>query len=316
MGAPNQFSNVGWLPQYQSTWERQEFPNWTSMNNTPSWWQPNPYAVSFSQSRGTPPGTQQEALGLYQQPWRRPRQNSHLTNLYPRSFHDLHAERSYLLATLQHENDKALEILRKVPTLEQGLAQAVTESTVFRRKVKKQIGWLKHRLRETTNQEQRMLARLGQLSHEIQSRERIVSVENELMFLRNGIGGSQVDVRFPQFHPQTCPVSYHQHFPMAWAPMQQQQEGNAAVHWQLGPEVPMRPIETTSYQPTNEEDSLNDAQENDSNSQLAESRSAPRSASLNDADLRILETTTRFSYPFSPGCRRLSLQVISTVPNI
>jgi hypothetical protein len=53
------------------------------------------------------------------------------------------------------------------------------ESFYRRRKVKKRLGWLRRRLDETSRQEKNILARLGQLTFEIQTRERWTQIEYE-----------------------------------------------------------------------------------------------------------------------------------------
>lgn len=94
-----------------------------------------------------------------------------------RSFSELHAERSYLLNTLQQQTRQATDILRKIPPLEEKLLQ--DHPSNIRRRVKKQIAWLKHSLDETTSQEQAILARLGQLILELQCRDRLAQIEDE-----------------------------------------------------------------------------------------------------------------------------------------
>jgi hypothetical protein len=84
----------------------------------------------------------------------------------PRYIEDLRTERTYLLNLLRVENEKATELLSRIPFLEWG----VVDNTVppLRRKMRKQLGWVRHRLRETTQQEQAIMIRLGQLMGEIQ----------------------------------------------------------------------------------------------------------------------------------------------------
>lgn len=81
---------------------------------------------------------------------------------------EFHAERSYLLSSLQQENIKATDLLRKLPPLEEKLA--FSEIAYVRRRARKQIGWLRYRINETTRQERTILNRLAQLAQEIQER--------------------------------------------------------------------------------------------------------------------------------------------------
>lgn len=106
-----------------------------------------------------------------------PRYTRTTTNPYPRSLADLQAERTYLLSTLQAENSQATNLLRRVAPLEETLS--LPQETGIRRSAKKQLGWLKHQIKEATRQEKAILAQLGQVSHEIQSRERWNQIESE-----------------------------------------------------------------------------------------------------------------------------------------
>jgi hypothetical protein len=92
-------------------------------------------------------------------------------------FDHLHAERGYLLSVLQEENDKATEFLRRVQPLESSLT--ITTSHSLRRSLKKQLGWLRCRIRETSRQERSILTRLGQLAYEIQARDRQNQIQYE-----------------------------------------------------------------------------------------------------------------------------------------
>jgi hypothetical protein len=94
-----------------------------------------------------------------------------------RDFVGLHAERLYLLNCLQHENKKATDILRETLVLEEVLM--FSTASPGRREAKKKLVWLGFRIKETNHQEQAILARLGQLSFEIQCRDRVMQVEAE-----------------------------------------------------------------------------------------------------------------------------------------
>lgn len=97
----------------------------------------------------------------------------------PRSFGNLHTERCYLLSSLQHENDKATELLGKITKLEKLIDRDEPGSRVGR--ARKQLAWLKNRLYEATSQERAILGRLGEISQEIQCRERVGQIENEVL---------------------------------------------------------------------------------------------------------------------------------------
>jgi len=94
-----------------------------------------------------------------------------------RSLENLITERSYLFNSLQRENAKATDLLGRILTLEAGIdLEGVPK---LQRKMRKQLGWLKHRLGETDQQAKAILARLGQLTYEIQSIDRWTQVEQE-----------------------------------------------------------------------------------------------------------------------------------------
>ncbi|PBP27353.1 hypothetical protein BUE80_DR001622 [Diplocarpon rosae] len=97
--------------------------------------------------------------------------------LSPRSFEDLHLERAYLVDSLHQQNPKVTQLLRRIGHLEEKLSQDGFH--FVRRKNKKHIGWLKCQLEEVTQQEQSILTRLGQVTYEIQSRERWAQIEHE-----------------------------------------------------------------------------------------------------------------------------------------
>lgn len=135
-------------------------------------------------------------------------QNPHVKISPPRSFEDLHRERTYLLSSLQQEDHKATELLKRLPPLEVLMQNPTSRSG--HRKAKRQLGWLRHRLGETTKQEKSILARLGQLSWEIQSRERLVQIDCERREMERSMGVRQsswlaptsgFDARGTEFQP-------------------------------------------------------------------------------------------------------------------
>jgi hypothetical protein len=102
----------------------------------------------------------------------------HIPQPFPRSFDELHTERLYLIDCLQSENHKATEFLRTIATLGEKLVEE-NDSFRGRKKAKKRLRWLRHRLNETNRQEKRVLAHLAQLTLEIQTTERRTQVEYE-----------------------------------------------------------------------------------------------------------------------------------------
>jgi hypothetical protein len=135
----------------------------------------------------------------------------HIPQPLPRSFDELHTERFYLLDCLQIENHKATELLRSITPLEESLIQ--NEHFFRRKKTKKRLGWLRRRLDETSRQEKRILARLGQVYFEIQTRERWTQIEYErrqhetqLYYAQGGYGMQQpqLDPASANFQPGGC----------------------------------------------------------------------------------------------------------------
>jgi hypothetical protein len=126
----------------------------------------------------------------------------------PRYIEDLTTERTYLLNTLRIENERARELLNRVPLLECGVMD--NEVPQMRRKMRKQLGWIRHRLNETNLQEQAIMARLGQLMEEIRLAEnRRMQMEMESFnFQRmhdaavNNMQSLHLDPRTPTFHSE------------------------------------------------------------------------------------------------------------------
>jgi hypothetical protein len=222
-----------------------------------------------------------------------------------RSSDALHAERSYLLSSLEHENLKAVALLRQIPPLEEQLAQAHPGS----RKIKKQIGWLKSRLEEATRQEETILARLGQLTHEIHIRERWIQIENErrewqcqtIMGISQGIGGLQLNAATPEFLPRS---PYPLWGPRQWS-AEQQHFSYGRLNWPgiaPAPEFDWQeilptpfPIKRPESQDCSEDIAPGDTKRE--HGELLRPLLSHRSASFNDAKLKVLETSTKYLYP-------------------
>ncbi len=118
-----------------------------------------------------------------------------------RSFEELQVERSYLINCLQREDSKATELLKKIRHL-QDTSHGATDGSVHR-KLKRQLGHFKSRMCQSTKQEKMILARLGQVTYEIQSKERWSRVENERLQQWNCHGFEQMrlDGTCPEFIP-------------------------------------------------------------------------------------------------------------------
>jgi len=143
----------------------------------------------------------------------RPFKNSYRLNFpaqRPRSLEQLQAERAYLLGILQRENEKATEFLRRIPPLEETIL--LSHNSHVRRAVKKQLGWLKYRIRETISQEKSIIARLGELSFDILSRERwnqienkrrqrFLALDNHQRLFAQSMASTQFNPSSPEFYP-------------------------------------------------------------------------------------------------------------------
>jgi hypothetical protein len=128
-----------------------------------------------------------------------------------RSFDELQVERSYLVNSLQREDLKATELLKKIRHL-QDACHDVIEGPL-QRKLKKQLGHFKNRMCQCTKQEKTILARLGQVTYEIQSKERWSRIENERLQQWNCPGFERMNINetYPESTPQ---CAYAQQWPV------------------------------------------------------------------------------------------------------
>lgn len=145
-----------------------------------------------------------------------------------RALEELHLERSYLIDSLQIQTQIANQLRRKIPILESKLQQPGLRP--LHRKIRKQLGWLKSRLGQSSQQEQTISSRLDELASEIQTREQWAQMEQEQllrnMHQREQISGYQqglcelkklsLDPTQPEFRPQGL-------FPHTFCPQWQEQ---------------------------------------------------------------------------------------------
>jgi hypothetical protein len=129
------------------------------------------------------------------------------SNFNARYIEDLRIERTYLLNSLRIENERATDLLNRVPQFENGVVDNALPQ--MRRRMRKQLGWVRHRLNETNQQEQAIMVRLGQLMEEIRwAEERNMQVEMESRQLQqmhdNAVHSMQMlhlDPTTPMFQP-------------------------------------------------------------------------------------------------------------------
>jgi len=166
------------------------------------------------------------------------RSNTHrygvgIVELQPRSFADLLFERQYLLEILHSENQRATNLLRRVPPLEEILSLK-TEPQIHR-SAKKQLGWLRYRIKECIRQEKAILSQLGKVSHEIQARERWHHIENERQLQFQALSNVNIQTIYKGGQPmQLNPLSSEFRpqgilFP-EWIPQQPAQQWNPSVY--------------------------------------------------------------------------------------
>jgi hypothetical protein len=307
MLTPNHISSEGMGQQGEITVHSANSPSPSGKIITPpssQSWHPNPNATPFPKSTPSSPERKYKP-SRFNFMRRGPQHNlNHPRNSF-RSSGALHAERSYLLSSLEHENLKAVALLRQISPLEEQLAQAHRGA----RKIKKQIGWLRSRLEEASRQEETILAWLGQLTHEIQIRERWGQIENErrewqcrmIMGVFQGIGGLQLNAATPEFQPQAPCLPWS---PMHWS-AHQQQFSYGRLNWPRiapAPEFDWQEIPPTPFPLKNSgsQDCSEDVAEGDTkgaNAELLRPLLHHRPASCNDAKLTVLETSTKYLYP-------------------
>ncbi|CAJ2513744.1 Uu.00g018630.m01.CDS01 [Anthostomella pinea] len=98
--------------------------------------------------------------------------------LWPRPFGEIHSERAYLLDKLQEHDSEARELFGRLPTVEEHISWSVNVPDELK-KARKHRGWLKQRIKDTVEEERKVMARLGEIHVELQCRERWCQVERE-----------------------------------------------------------------------------------------------------------------------------------------
>ncbi|KAI4867069.1 hypothetical protein F4820DRAFT_468292 [Hypoxylon rubiginosum] len=114
----------------------------------------------------------------------------------PRSFGELHRERLYLLEMLQQHDQRAIDLFKRVPIVDEQLKMA--ETLDEQKKAKKHRSWLRRHIGDTVEEEKNILTRLSELHVEIQCQERWHQVQKE-RDMRNL--GKQHASSYPVFIP-------------------------------------------------------------------------------------------------------------------
>ncbi|KAK4241952.1 hypothetical protein C8A03DRAFT_29847 [Achaetomium macrosporum] len=102
---------------------------------------------------------------------------SAVQSLDPRPLEELHNERSYLLYELQKQGDRATRLFQRYAAVEARLADAQTAAET--RKCKKEAALVRAKIAESTQQEQLILLRLGEIHVELQNRDRWMQVHHQ-----------------------------------------------------------------------------------------------------------------------------------------
>ncbi|VBB76954.1 Putative protein of unknown function [Podospora comata] len=99
-------------------------------------------------------------------------------SLDPRPLEQLHNERSYLVYNLQKQGQRATRLFQKYAALEALMSGNQTPAEA--KKSKREMSSLKNKISESTQQEQLILIRLGELHIELQNRDRWMQVHQPL----------------------------------------------------------------------------------------------------------------------------------------
>ena len=248
--------------------------------------------------------------------------SSHIPQPFPRYFEELHPERWYLLDCLQIENRKATELLLSIALLEERLAE--NNKSFFRPgKIKKRLGWLRGRLNEANRQERGILTRLGQVTLEIQTRERWTQIENERRMYEyelyqqyyHGFQGRQqtpLNPASPEFQPRGYHVCREPRPPVSCQQWEfyDGQEGSEGTYEPAAEKASSYPSDLAAQRSPSQEDAPDGLETIPYPSLHREIRSVSlihRSSSLNIAAEQLGVLSTNTATTLVPKVKRLSL---------
>ncbi|KAF6801180.1 hypothetical protein CSOJ01_11955 [Colletotrichum sojae] len=100
----------------------------------------------------------------------------------PGSFEQLYNERAYLAASLRSQGERSIDLMRRLSTMQDKIDHGLPPDE--RRKSRKKAALLKSKISEATAQEKAIMLRLGDISQELNIRERWMQVQHE-MYERN-----------------------------------------------------------------------------------------------------------------------------------
>ena len=214
----------------------------------------------------------------------------------PPRLEELYAERTYLLSNLQQENLKATDLLRKLPPLEEILTRGQSSQT--RRRARKQIGWLRYRIHETTRQERTITNRLGQLAYEIRSRERWNQIRSDQRIYGSNIRPVGSYYGLQQMFSPITPQVHVQGYPFPYVPTPQQQHEAEGLPWQQSFHDHILEMPSNIFSPVSPiaRRYPNRILENDTQTRATTSTNSlsrgQRSSSLSTLEVRLLSTNT------------------------
>jgi len=236
-----------------------------------------------------------------------------ISQLEPRSFDELHTERLYLLNSLQHQNSRATEVLRNLPFIEETAVHSPDPR--IRRHARKELGWLRRRMREITGQEKSILARLGQLAYEIQSRERLTQIESERQSYQQNLGQPFAfcqGMQQMQLEPSTLKSNTYRR-PMIYTDWQNPPEYSYGRNTSQQRTIQEYVSELPAEPQYRDEGSLKGVGE-DASQYSGEKVVSHRSASVNDADISAFATNVMCED--IPAVKRYSLSGVPLISQV
>ncbi|PNP59020.1 hypothetical protein THARTR1_01268 [Trichoderma harzianum] len=138
-------------------------------------------------SRGTSPTTdKQNSNGARGRSRRNPKQTTPSWNLmfHPRSYEEIYAERAYLTTSLHVYSVKVMELIHQYALIEE-ILQAKEHPGKERRKLRKQMSFIKVKLTEASRQEKAIVMRLSELHMEQLGRDAWDQIQQRRMFYSN-----------------------------------------------------------------------------------------------------------------------------------
>ncbi|KAK4069593.1 uncharacterized protein Triagg1_7017 [Trichoderma aggressivum f. europaeum] len=138
-------------------------------------------------SRGTSPALEKENSSSPRGRSRRnPKQTTPSWNLmfHPRSYEEIYAERAYLTTSLNVYSIKVMELINQYALIEEVL-QAKEHPGKERRKLRKQMSFIKVKLSEASRQEKAIVMRLSELHMEQLGRDAWDQIQQRRMFYSN-----------------------------------------------------------------------------------------------------------------------------------